>query len=106
MFKYHGGLQVRYGHVLTKEMVKERLTSAVSTGRVIELCRNPPNGELYERAALAFRPQAHTPTTDDATDQTGLIRYLGEYDEPKKLGCELDGCALHPRPPLRFGMWI
>ena len=111
--KYPALIMVRqyYGRLrgldeLTQEMVEERLELAISLGRVIRLCRAPPNGALYEEAVLAFQGGSYTPDLS-VTDQDGLKRYIEQFGNDKGLGCRLPGCILHP--PMRkhrFGTWI
>jgi hypothetical protein len=102
--QYYGGL--RGLDELTQEMVEERLELAISLGRVIRLCRAPPNGALYEEAVLAFQGGSHTPGLL-VTDQDGLRNDIAQFGNDKGLGCRLPGCILHPpRQKHRFGTWI
>lgn len=91
--QYYGNL--RHQDELTQEMVTDRLELAISLGRVIRLCRAPPNGALYEEAVLSFQGGSHTPGLT-VTDQDGLINDIDQFGNDKGLGCRLPGCTLHP----------
>lgn len=103
--QYYGGL--RGPDQLTREMVEERLDIAILQGNIITLCRDPQNGELYEKAALAFYTSAHKPDSS-VKDQDDLTREIGIFGSDVRLGCRLPGCTLHPPTPKnhRFGTWI
>ena len=99
--QYYGGL--RGPDQLTREMVEERLGIAMSLGHMITLCRDPPNGELYEEAALAFYARAHRPDLS-VKDQDGLRRDIRVFGNDARPGCRR---TLHPPTPKhRFGTWI
>ena len=89
---------------LSIEDVAYRLERAVGMARLIRLCRDPVDGELYETAALKFKASGFTITNEVKSHAD--IRSVIEKGEPwKVVACSKIGCVLHPARTA-FGMWI